>query len=193
MAIAKPTHRLSEAEYLEIERRAEIKSEFLDGEMFAMSGGTRGHSLIASNLIREFSLQLKGRPCIAYTSDLRVKIQAVGLYTYPDLSVVCGDQKFEDERDDILLNPTVIAEVLSDSREAYDRGKKFEMYRQIPSLREYLLVSQRKPQIEQYIRQNNGEWLLRDVQQMTARMELPSLGISISLAEVFDKVEFATG
>src|SRR5580658_5380830 len=132
MAIAKPIHRLSEAEYLEIERRAEIKSEFLGGEMFAMSGGTRGHSLIAINLAGEFRAQLKGRPCIPYNSDLRVKIEAAGLYTYPDLSVVCGDQQFEDEQGDTLLNPTVIVEVLSDSREAYDRGKKFEIYRRVP-------------------------------------------------------------
>jgi Uma2 family endonuclease len=191
MAIAKSIHRLSEAEYLEIERRAETKSEFLGGEMFAMSGGTRGHSLIAINLAGELRAQLKGRPCFPYNSDLRVKVEAAGLYTYPDLSVVCGDQQFEDEQGDTLLNPTVIIEVLSDSREAYDRGKKFEIYRRIPSLREYLLVSQHKPQIEQFIRQTNGEWLLRDVQGMDAKVTLPSLGITVALSEVFDKVEFA--
>jgi len=136
--------------------------------------------------------QLKGRPCIPYNSDLRVKVEAAGLYTYPDLSVVCGDQQFEDEQGDTLLNPTVIIEVLSDSREAYDRGKKFEIYRRIPSLREYLLVSQHKPQIEQFIRQTSGEWLLRDVQGMDAKLTLPSLAITVALSEVFDKVEFAT-
>jgi Uma2 family endonuclease len=190
VATAKPIHRLSEAEYLEIERRAEIKSEFLGGEMFAMSGGTRGHSLIAINLAGELRSLLKGRPCVPYNSDLRVKVEAAGLYTYPDLSVVCGEQQFEDEQGDTLLNPTVIFEVLSDSREAYDRGKKFELYRRIPSLREYLLVNQRQPQIEQFIRQSNGEWLLRDAQGMDAKLTLPSLDITLALSEVFDKVDF---
>jgi len=190
MAVAKPIHRLTEAEYLEIERRAEFKSEFLDGEMFAMSGGTRWQSLIANNLGSELRTQLKGRPCIAYTSDLRVKVQAVGLYTYPDLSVVCGEQQFDDTQTDTLLNPTVIVEILSDSSEAYDRGKKFEMYRQIPSLREYLLVSQRRPLIEQFIRQDSGEWLLREVSGMNARLSSPSLNVTIALSEIFSQVEF---
>ena len=192
MAIAKPVHRLTEAEYLEIERRAEFKSEFLDGEMFAMAGGTRWHSLIANNLGGEFRTRLKGRPCATYTSDLRVKVQASGLYTYPDLSVAGGEQQFVDEHDDTLLNPTVIVEILSDSSEAYDRGKKFEFYRQIPSLREYLLVSQRKPLIEQFIRQNSGEWLLREASGMDARLSLPSLEITIALSDVFAQVQFPT-
>jgi Uma2 family endonuclease len=192
MAIAKPIHRLTEAEYLEIERRTDFKNEFLDGEMFAMSGGTDWHSAIAANLIRATGNQLQGRPCITYTSDLRIKVQAAGLYTYPDMSVACGERKFEDERRDTLLNPLVIAEVLSDSSEAYDRGKKFEFYRQIPSLREYLLVSQRKPLIEQFIRQDSGEWLLRDVAGMDAKLSLPSLNITIALSEVFAQVQFPT-
>ncbi|MGA2175696.1 MAG: Uma2 family endonuclease [Verrucomicrobiota bacterium] len=190
MAVAKPIQRLTEAEYLEIERRAEYKSEFLDGEMFAMSGGTRWHSIIAVNITSEFSKQLKGSPCMAYNTDLRVKVQAAGLYTYPDLSVACGDQQFEDEQVDVLLNPTVLAEILSESSESYDRGKKFALYRQIPSLREYLLVSQDKPQIEQFIRQAGGEWLLRDVVGMDGKLTLPSLNITVALAEVYANVQF---
>jgi len=140
MALAKPIQRLSEAEYLELERRAEYKSEFLDGEMFAMSGGTRPHSVIACNLIRAIGNQLRGSPCVVYNSDMRVKVQAAGLYTYLDVSVACGQSEVEDEHDDVLLNPTVIVEVLSESPEAYDRGKKFEFYRQLSSVREYLFV-----------------------------------------------------
>jgi len=192
MAIAKPIHRLSEAEYLEIERRADIKSEFLSGEMFAMSGGTPLHSQIAGNLIRELGTQLLPGPCIVYTSDLRVKVEVSGLYTYPDVTVACGDPQLEDEQRDTLLNPTVIVEILSDSREAYDRGKKFELYRQIPSLREYLLVSQRKAHVEQFIRQTSGEWLFREVMGLEAKLTLPSLGIAVALSSVFAKVDFTT-
>jgi len=190
MAVAHPVHRLTEAEYLEIERRAEFKSEFLDGEMFAMSGGTYSHSLIACNLIRAIGNQLKGSPCVILNSDMRVKVQASGLYTYPDVSVACGEKQVEDEHDDVLLNPTVVVEVLSDSREAYDRGKKFEMYRQIPSLREYLLVSQYKPLIEQFIRQTGEEWLLRAAAGLESKVSLPSVGVTIELAEVYNNIQF---
>jgi Uma2 family endonuclease len=190
MAAAQPVHRLTEAEYLEIERRAESKSEFLNGEMFAMSGGTYSHSVIACNLIRAVGNELKGSPCVVFNSDMRVKVQASGLYTYPDISVVCGREEVEDEHDDVLLNPMVIAEVLSDSREAYDRGKKFELYRRLPSLREYLLVNQHEPLIEQFIRQPGGEWLLRDVAGLDGKLSLSSIGITIALADVYSKVRF---
>jgi Uma2 family endonuclease len=190
MAVAPPIHRLTEAEYLEIERRAEYKSEFLDGQMFAMSGGTRWHSVIACNMISAINLRLKGSPCVVYNSDMRVKVQMAGLYTYPDVSIGCGQAQVEDEHDDVLLNPTVIAEVLSDSREAYDRGKKFELYRRLPSLREYLLVSQHETLIEQFIRQTSGEWLLREVAGLEGKLALPSVGITIALADVYSNVRF---
>lgn len=190
VAVAKKIHRLTEVEYLEIERRAEFKSEFLDGEMFAMAGGSRMHSLIASNLNFALRTQLKGCPCRVYTSDLRLKVQSSGLYTYPDVSVACGQEEFEDGLDDTLLNPTVIVEILSPSTEAYDRGKKFELYWQLPSLREYVLVSQSKPLVEQYIRQDGGEWLLRAVAGLEARLTLPSLGIAIEMADLYVNVQF---
>src|SRR3984885_4784794 len=190
MAVAHPVRGLTEAEYLALERRAEFKSEFLDGEMFAMSGGTSPHSLIAANLIFALKLQLKGCPCVVYTSDMRVKVQASGLYTYPDLSVACGIREFEGENEDILLNPTVVVEILSDSREAYDRGRKFELYRRLPSLREYLLVSQRKALVEQYIRQESGAWLLNEVAGLESKLSLPSVGIAIEMADVYTDVRF---
>lgn len=191
MAVANPIHRLTEAEYLDLERRAEFKSEFLDGEMFAMAGGTIAHSLIASNLIFALRTQLKGCPCRVYTSDLRVKVQASGLYTYPDVSLACGQDRLDDEHEDTLLNPVVIVEILSDSREAYDRGKKFELYRQLPSLREYLLVNQYKPLVEQYIRQESGAWILRDLAGLEGKLALPSVGITIAMADVYTDVRFA--
>src|SRR3989440_1590731 len=161
MSLVQNLTRISEAEYLRLEREAQIRSEYFDGEMFAMAGGTRAHSLIATNLLRELSSGLKASDCVAYNTDLRVKVEATGLLTYPDVSVVCGEQRFLDEQEDTLLNPTLIIEVLSDSTEAYDRGKKFENYRQIPTCREYLLVSQKEPRIEQFIRQSTGEWTLK--------------------------------
>src|SRR6266540_3310944 len=118
MSVAEQVRKLTEAEYLALERAAEFKSEFFNGEMFAMAGGTRWHSIIEGNLIREFGNRLEGRDCVPYTSNLRVKVEATGLLTYPDLSVACGEQKFLDAGVDTLLNPTLIAEVLSESTES---------------------------------------------------------------------------
>lgn len=184
------THGLTEQEYLALERAAEFKSEFYGGDVFAMAGGTRWHSLIATNLAAEFRARLKGRRCLTYNADLRVKVEATGLLTYPDLSVACPPQKFLDAEEDTLVNPTLLAEVLSDSTEAYDRGRKFEHYRQIPSLREYLLVSQREPRIAHFSRQSNGEWRLRDAVGLKAKLAVRSLRITLALGEVFDGVRF---
>src|SRR5437667_7846427 len=140
MSSERKTH-LSPEEYLALERKAPVRSEYLDGDMVAMSGGSREHNLIVTNIVRELSNQLKGRPCEVYPSNMRVKVSATGLYTYPDV-VVCGKPQFEDANVDTLTNPTLIAEVLSDSTEAYDREAKFGHYRKIDSLLEYLLVSQ---------------------------------------------------
>jgi Uma2 family endonuclease len=188
MPVANPVHRLTEAEYLDIERRAEFKSEFLDGEMFAMAGGTRLHSVIKCNLIHALMSQLEESPCVVYDSDMRLKVQEAGLYTYPDVSVACGENRVED--DDTLLNPTILGEVLSDSTEAYDRGQKFEFYRKLPSLREFLLVSQQKPLVDHYILQDSGEWILRPVAGLEGMLSLPSIGITIALAKVYSKVRF---
>jgi Uma2 family endonuclease len=182
---------LTEAEYLALERAAEFKSEFYQGEMFAMSGGTLQHSLIATNLAREFGNRLRNSKCVPYNTDLRVKVEATGLYTYPDLSVICGPPRFVEGTDDTVVNPTVLVEVLSDSTEAYDRGRKFEQYRHIPTLQEYLLVSQKEPRIEQFIRQADGGWLLNEAAGMEKSLEVPSVGIAVSLAEVFARVNFA--
>lgn len=191
MGVPAPVYQLSEADYLEIERRAEFKSEFFDGEMFAMAGGSLAHSLIATNLAREFGNRLRTHSCTPFNSDLRLKVEPTGLYTYPDLSVVCGPVRFAGPEGDTIVNPTLLAEVVSESTEAYDRGEKFGHYRQIPSLQEYLLVSQWEPRIEQFVSQPNGLWLLRVAQGMEASLELPSLGITIALGEVFAKVEFS--
>ncbi|MGH7127157.1 MAG: Uma2 family endonuclease [Planctomycetaceae bacterium] len=181
--------RLTVQEYLAIERAAETKSEFFDGEMFAMAGASRRHNLITTNSSREVSLQLKGRRCEVYTSDMRVKIITTGLYTYPDLVVVCGEPEFEDAEVDTLLNPTVLMEVLSESTEDYDRGRKLTHYRKIPSLREYLLISQEEHLIEQFLRQSDGRWLLSEFRGLEATVSMPSIDCRLPLAEVYDKVE----
>jgi len=193
VALAQKIARLTEAEYLRLERAAEFRSEFFDGEMFAMAGGTRAHSLISINIGGELRTKLAGKPCVVYNADLRVKSEATGLYTYPDVSVVCGEQRFLDEEEDTLLNPTLVVEVLSESTEAYDRGKKFEHYRQIPSLREYLLVSQHEARIEKFTRQKDGTWTLKEAVGMDAVIQLASIGETMALSEVFAKVQFLPG
>ena len=190
MSVSASEKRVTESEFLAIERTAAFKSEFFEGDVFAMSGGTRWHSLIGTNLARELGNQLSGRPCTPYNGDLRVKVEATGLLTYPDLSVVCEEPRFLDDEMDTLLNPSVIFEVLSESTEAYDRGKKFENYRKMTSLREYLLVSQSEPRIEQFLRQPDEQWLLREVTGAMSALAMTSIGISVSLAEIYSGVEF---
>ena len=176
-------------EYLALERQAPCKSEYYAGEIFAMAGASRWHNLIVTNVLREFSLQLKGRPCTTYPSDMRVKVSPTGLYTYPDVIVVCGEAQFEDHQQDTLLNPTLIVEVLSESTEAYDRGGKFAHYRKLDPLMEYVLIAQTKPHLEHYVRQPDNRWLLAEADSLHHTLHLPSIDCHLSLAEVYDKVE----
>ena len=184
------SRRLTEAEYLAIERKAPLKSEFYEGEMFAMAGGSPMHSLIAANLIRVLGNKLTGQGCLTFTSDLRLKVEMTGLHTYADVSVVCGGLRFADAEQDALVNPTVVAEVLSDSTEGYDRGEKFEHYRRIASLRAYLLVSHHKPALELFLRGAGGEWMLHEAAGPDASLEIPPLRITLPLNEVFANVKF---
>jgi len=181
---------LTPEEYLERERRAERKSEYFHGEMFAMSGASRPHVLIVTNLVRELSQRLKARPCEVYSNDLRLRISPTGLYTYPDAMVVCGEPQFADDQKDTLLNPVLIVEVLSESTQNYDRGHKFQQYRTLPSLLEYLMVAQDAPRIEQYARQPDDRWLLSESSGKDASIQLASVGCTIPLAEIYDKIEW---
>jgi Uma2 family endonuclease len=185
--------KLTPEEYLADERKAEYKSEYFAGEVFAMSGASRRHNLIVSNIVRELSSQLRGRPCEVYASDMRVKVSPTGLYTYPDVIVVCGEARFEDGYVDTLLNPTVVIEVLSESTEAYDRGRKFEHYRTVVSLSDYLLVAQDKPRIEHYARQPERRWLLSETNHLADTISIVSIQCDLALAEVYDKVENIRG
>jgi Uma2 family endonuclease len=183
--------RLTPEEYLAAERKAENKSELIDGEVVAMSGASRRHNLIAVNLTREISLQLKDRPCEAYASGMRVRAASANQYTYPDVAAVCGEPRFEDEHADTLLNPTLIVEVLSESTETFDRGKKFDSYRTIESLAEYLLVSQGAYRIEQHTKQTDGRWQLSEYRSLHDAVVLPSIQCKLALREVYDKIKLS--
>jgi Uma2 family endonuclease len=181
--------RYTPEEYLLLERNAEHKSEYFGGEIFAMSGASERHNLVVTNLVRELSLQLKGRPCKTYSSDMRVKVAPTGLYTYPDVMVVCGKALFADEQEDTLLNPSVTIEVLSKSTGGYDRGEKFAHYRKLESLTDYLLVSQVKHRVEHYVRQPDSQWLLSETENLETVFPISSINCVLSLAEIYDKVE----
>jgi Uma2 family endonuclease len=181
--------RYTPEEYLALERQAQCKSEYYAGEVFAMAGASRWHNLIVANVVGELRAQLKRRPCTTYPSDMRVKVSPSGLYTYPDVTVVCGEAQFEDGQQDTLLNPTLIVEVLSESTEAYDRGGKFAHYRKLPSLMEYVLITQTKPHIEHYIRQPDNRWLLGEADSLHDTVHLSSIDCRLALTEVYDKVD----
>ncbi|MDX1654593.1 MAG: Uma2 family endonuclease, partial [Candidatus Competibacteraceae bacterium] len=138
-------HHHSVEEYLALERRSELRHEYLDGAIYAMVGASPAHNLIVTNVVGELRQQLKRRPCRVYATDQRVRVRSTGLYTYPDLVVSCGGERFDERDQRTLLNPLLIVEVLSRSTESYDRGAKFEHYRRIPELQEYLLIDQEKP------------------------------------------------
>jgi Uma2 family endonuclease len=186
-----PKTYLTPEQYLEIERKAEFKSEYYQGEMFAMSGAREGHNLIVWNLAAELHRQLRAKPCRAYINDMRVRVNATGLYTYPDVAAVCGEPQFLDENRDTLLNPSLIVEVLSPSTEAYDRGRKFEHYRSVESVSEYLLVSSERVSAELYTRQPDGRWLLTAAAHMEDSLDLQSVGAQLSLADLYEKVDLA--
>ncbi|MEX2167756.1 MAG: Uma2 family endonuclease [Pirellulales bacterium] len=185
-----PVPYLTPADYLAIERKSDVKHEYYRGEMFAMAGATREHGLITLNIGANIHAQLASRKCEVFTSDMRVKVDETGLYTYPDVVATCEQACFEDLRGDTLLNPQLVIEVLSDSTENYDRGKKFEHYRRIASLREYVLISQEEPHVELYSRQADGGWLLTEAKGLEATIELPAIKCRLKLAEVYAKVEF---
>jgi Uma2 family endonuclease len=187
-AVAKK--KLTPAEYLEIERAAPTKSEFCNGEMFAMAGASRNHTVIKDNVCAELRSRLKDRNCRPYSAELRVRVTKTGLYTYPDVVVACGEPKFEDQVMDTLLTPNIIIEVLSDSTEKYDRGVKFRQYQQLDSLTEYVLVSQDAVSIDRFVRQPDNTWILTTFTDLNAEFSLVSVPVCIPMAEIYRDVEF---
>jgi Uma2 family endonuclease len=192
MALPKPTPRYTPEEYLRLERDATERHQYFQGEIFAMAGGTPEHSLIISNVNGELRSRLKGSPCRVYDSNLRVRIPKTSLYTYPDVTVVCGPLQFDplDSRRETALNPTLIVEVLSPTTEVYDRVGKFESYQSIESFREYVLVSQGVPRMEAFLRRPDGAWLYTPAAGLESEIRLHSLEITLPLAEVYAGITF---
>jgi len=179
---------LTPEQYLEIERQAEFKSVYYQGEMFAMAGAREVHVTIVGNLFAQLHQQVRARPCRAWVADLRVRVSPE-LYTYPDVVVVCGEPQFLNDTRDTLLNPNLIVEVLSPYTEAYDRGLKFEHYRSLPSVSQYLTVASDRVSAERFTRQPSGAWLLTAVSHLEDSLELESVGCRLALADVYEKVD----
>jgi Uma2 family endonuclease len=184
--------RLTPEQYLDAERSAELRHEYYNGHIYAMSGGSYQHFQIIGNITAELHAKLKKQPCAVGSSDLRLRVSPDGLYTYPDVIVICGDPKFADDQHDTLLNPALIVEVLSPSAEAYDRGFKSAQYRTVESLEEYALVSQSEPRVEVFRRQSGG-WLLSEAVGFEAVCHFESLDCALPLADIYAKVTFSPG
>lgn len=187
---AQPQRKISPEEYLELEREADYKSEYFQGEVFAMAGAGRNHNRITANLGGEMYIFLKGKSCRSYSSDLKVHIPDNGLYTYPDLLVVCGKEQFVDDKTDTLLNPRIIVEVLSKSTASYDRGEKFQLYRSIPSLEEYVLIDSQRVAAEVFRKSEQGFWsLMSESYTLEGSIELASIGLTLPMRDIYDQTE----
>lgn len=182
-------NRITPQEYLAIERKAGARNEYFDGEIFAMAGASREHNQITSNIVRVTGNQLIEKPCSVFSSDMRIKIEEAGKYTYPDIVIACESQEFEDENNDVLLNPIVIMEILSDSTEAYDRGDKFAHYQLLDSFVEYILISQYFCRVEKFIRRNDETWIYSKYQTMEDIVEIETVKCELPLSEIYRKVK----
>lgn len=184
---AKVAH-ITPHEYLERERKAETKSEYYGGELLPMAGASKEHNRIAGDTFGELRNQLKGSACEPFTNNMRVRVPACDRYFYPDVIVVCGEPRFEDAELDVLLNPILIIEVLSETTEAADRGEKFACYRTLESLTDYVLISQSAPYLEHFTRQPDNRWLLTTAEGREGHLALPSIGCELRLSEVYARV-----
>jgi Uma2 family endonuclease len=192
MAIPQPAHSYTTSDYLQFEAASPTRHEFYRGEIFAMAGGSREHSLIVANMARELGIRLKGGRCRVYDSNLRILVQATGLYTYPDIPVICGEPQLDptDKTLQSFLNPTLLVEVLSPSTIDYDRGFKAQNYRQIESLREHVLVAQDAALVESFVRQPDGTWTPTKFEGLPAVARFTSIGVELPLLEIYDGVNF---
>jgi Uma2 family endonuclease len=191
---AVPKTKLTAAEYLAVEDAAAFKSEFYRGEMFAMAGASWAHNTIKENLSIELGGRLKGGPCRTYSADMRVKVSRTGLYTYPDVLIVCGPPEIESVKGvETLLNPQVVIEILSESTERYDRGTKFAQYQQLPAVREYVLVGQEERRVERFVRQPDETWVLTTFADPAGEFALATVPVRVPLADVYRGVELPPG
>ena len=176
-------------EYFELEEKSDIKHEYYRGEIFAMAGGSANHSRIAGNVFAACHFGLRGSKCEAFTSDIRVLIAAFGFYTYPDITVTCGATQFAENQTDTIINPIVVIEVLSPSTKNYDRGQKFQFYRSIPTLKEYVVIEQDFPYIEYHFRQEKT-WILTEIKSIEDTLSLQSIDIQIPLRDLYARVDW---
>jgi len=188
--ITKEKKYISPEEYLKLERASEIKHEYFNGEIFAMSGASLKHNIITSNLLIDLGNKLKNSECIPFGSDMRVYVSENGLYTYPDLSVFCGEIKLQDDEQDTALFPKVIIEVLSKATQDYDRGGKFKLCREIATLEDYVLVSQDSVSVEHYHKQSDGRWILEEINDFVSKIKLNSIKAEIELKEIYSNIKF---
>ena len=184
---------ITEDEYRELELISNVKHEYFDGEIFAMSGGTESHADIGGNVYNALRNKLRGKSCRPGNSDQMVKVEATGLSTYPDVSVRCKGARFEGKGNQVLLTPVVLVEVLSPSTANYDRGTKFEHYKQMPSLRDYLLVSSESTGVDHFHRLENGDWLLHSATRLEESIALESVGVALQLSEIYEDVDVPAG
>ncbi len=184
-----PPH-VSVEEYLVRERRAEYRSDYVYGEIRAMSGGSLTHNAIIPSLTLAVGRQLQGKPCMPLSSDMKIAVEPAGLYVYPDLAIVCGKARLLDQHQDILLNPTVIFEVISPSTEDYDRGLKGTRYRQVESLQDYIMISQSEAFVEHFSRREDGLWVVETVKGLSGRVRIESIDCTLLLSDIYERVEF---
>ncbi|MCW5852004.1 MAG: Uma2 family endonuclease [Anaerolineae bacterium] len=189
---AQPKQRYTPEEYLALERQAEYKSEYVDGEIYAMAGASEAHDFIAGEIYAALLVAFRGGPCAVLSSDVKVRVTG-RRYVYPDVVAVCGERRYADDQKDVLLNPTVVFEVLSPSTELYDRGQKLEFYRSLPSLKDYVLVAQHRPSLELYSRQADNTWQYSDVRGLHSHLYIPSIDCTLALAEVYQRVQVREG
>ena len=185
---AQPKHAWTVEAYLAFERESERKHEYFSGEIFAMAGASVAHNIITANIVASLHRHVLNRPCTVFPSDMRLKVVRYNLYTYPDVMVICGDIQYDEPHQDVVLNPIILIEVLSPSTENYDRGKKAQYYRTIPSLREYLLVAQDSQHIEHFTRHAEHQWLFSDLTSDDATFQLATLDCTVGMAEIYHKV-----
>lgn len=175
-------------EYLALERQADYKSEYVDGEIYAMAGASEAHDFIAGEIYAALLVAFRRGPCAVLSSDVKVRVTG-RRYVYPDVVAVCGERRYADDQKDVLLNPTVIFEVLSPSTELYDRGQKLQFYRSLPSLKDYVLVAQHRPHLELYSREADGTWRYSDVWGLRGHLYIPSIDCTLALADVYQRVQ----
>lgn len=183
------TRRYTPEEYLSLEEKAEFRSEFVDGHIFKMAGGTEAHNDITLNVATKLRTKLRGK-CKAFASDMRIWVEAAGTFFYPDVAVVCGERKFHKNRLDTIENPTLLVEVLSKTTQEYDKNDKFFIYQNIDSFKEYVLIAQSKPVVQQYVRQNDGNWKIKATIGLNSKVYFESVETELSMQEIYDLVEF---